>query len=331
MRRFNLMVLIGLIAFAVILSISAMPAQAQQKKVVIGSSMVQKDSDWWAVMGRFVEQAANAEGFEVITLWAGGDQEKQIKDMEDLIQRKVNAIVMGPVQQDGSMVAINSAAEAGIPVITVGRRSKTDKQYAEVFADEPQFGVEQVTQISKDFPNGGNVVYLFGPVGAGYAIQMWEQGVVPTLEKHPNLKILQKYSSPSDIASDGMKNAEDAIVRYDNIDLIACSNDGLALGAVRAVQAAGKSGKITVYGAGATEMGMQAIADGEMRYTTIKSQAKMAQLVMQKVVLAVNGKPVGKKINLVEPLVVTKDNVLTVRDAMFGGTVTDPETFKPKK
>jgi ABC-type sugar transport system substrate-binding protein len=78
-------------------------------------------------------------------------------------------------------------------------------------------------------------------------------------------------------------------------------------------------------------MGMQAIADGEMRYTTIKSQAKMAQLVMQKVVLAVNGKPVDTKVNLVPPVVVTKDNVLTVRDAMFGGTVTNPETFKPKK
>lgn len=330
MRKFNLMVLIGLIAVAVIVSMSALPAHAQ-KKIVIGSSMVQKDSDWWAVMGKFVEQAAQAEGFEVITLWAGGDQEKQIKDVEDLIQRKVNAIVMGPVQQDGSMVAIDSAAKAGIPVITVARRSKTTNQYAEVFANEPQFGVEQVTQIAKDFPKGGNLVYLFGPVGAGYAIQMWEQGVVPTMEKHPNIKMLQKYSSPSDIASDGMKNAEDAIVRYNNIDIIACSNDGLALGAVRAVQAAGKADKITVYGAGATEMGMQAIADGEMRYTTIKSQAKMAQLVMQKVVLAVNGKPVDQKVNLVPPVVVTKDNVLTVKDAMFGGTVTAPETFKPKK
>lgn len=228
------------------------------------------------------------------------------------------------------MVAIDSAAKAGIPVVTVARRSKTTNQYAEVFADEPQFGVEQITQIAKDFPKGGNLVYLFGPVGAGYAIQMWDQGVVPTLEKHPNLKMLQKYSSPSDIASDGMKNAEDAIVRYNNIDIIACSNDGLALGAVRAVEAAGKGGKITVYGAGATVMGMQAIYDGEMRYTTIKSQAKMAQIVMQKIVMAVNGKPVDKKVNLVPPVVVTKENIGAVKDAMFGGTVTDPGNFQPK-
>lgn len=327
MRKFGLIVLMGMIAFSLV--IAATPASA--KKVVIGSSMVQKDSDWWAVMGKFIEQAAQAEGYEVITLWAGADQEKQIKDIEDLIQRKVDAIVMGPVQQDGSMVAIDSAAKAGIPVVTVARRSKTNNQYAEVFADEPQFGVEQITQIAKDFPKGGNLIYLFGPVGAGYAIQMWDQGVVPTLEKHPNIKMLQKYSSPSDIASDGMKNAEDAIVRYTDIDIIACSNDGLALGAVRAVQAAGKGGKITVYGAGATEMGMQAISDGEMRYTTIKSQAKMAQIAIQKIVMAVNGKPVDKKVNLVPPLVVTKENIGVVKDAMFGGTVTDPGTFQPKK
>lgn len=315
---------------ALVLSVSVMEASAQ-KKVVIGASMVQKDSDWWAMMARLLEQAAKAKGYDVITVWANADQEKQIKDIEDLIQRKVDIIVMGPVQQDGSMVAIDQAFKAGIPVVTVGRRSKTKNVAAEVYADEPEFGRKQIQQIAKDYPNGCNMVFLFGPMGAGYAIQMFEEGTTPELKKFPKIKLLHKYTSPSDIASDGMKNAEDAIVRFSNIDVFADSNDGLALGAVRAVQSAGKADKIKVYGAGATLMGMQAIYDGQMRYTTIKSQAKMAEAAVHFVDQITQKKPLTNKVALVPPVVVTKENVTQEKDPMFGGTFTSPETFKPKK
>ena len=318
------------LVLALVLSVGVMEASAQ-KKFVIGASMVQKDSDWWAMMARLLEQSAKVKGYDIVTVWANADQEKQIKDVEDLIQRKVDIIVMGPVQQDGSMVAIDQAFKAGIPTVTVGRRSKTKNVAAEVWADEPEFGRKQIQQIAKDYPNGCNMVFLFGPMGAGYAIQMFEDGTTPELKKYPNIKLLHKYTSPSDIASDGMKNAEDALVRFSNIDLFAASNDGLALGGVRAVQSAGKGDKIKVYGAGATLMGMQAVHDGQMRYTTIKSQAKMAARALEFVDLLTQKKPFTNKISLIPPVVVTKDNVTMEKDPMFGGTFTDPETFKPKK
>jgi len=299
-------------------------------KILIGLSMVQKDSDWWNTMGKFAKQACEAEGWETVTVWGGGDQQKQIKDIEDLIARGVDYIIMGPIQQEGSMVAIDKAHAAGIPVVTVGRRSNTTNQFGEVFANEAQFGIEQVEQLHKDYPNGANIVYLFGPVGAGYAIQMWEQGVVPTLKKYPNLKILEKYSHPSDITSDGIKTAEDAIVRFgDQIDVFAASNDGLALGAVRAVQAAGLGDKIKVYGAGLTLMGMEAVYDGTMHYTTLKSQAQMATKCVKFLKMAIAGETPAQKTDLVQPVVIMKDNVLKVKDPMFGGTVPNPSSWKP--
>jgi len=326
------MVLLGVLMVCSFLLVSfATDAVAQGKKLVVGLSMVQKDSDWWAMMAKLGEQAARAKGYDVVTVWANGDQEKQIKDIEDLIQRKVDIIIMGPVQQDGSMVAIDQAFKAGISTVTVGRLSKTKNVAAAVVADEPEFGRKQIQQIAKDYPKGANIVFLFGPMGAGYAIQMFEEGTTPELKKYPKLKLLHKYTSPSDIASDGMKNAEDAIVRFNNIDVFAGSNDGLALGAVRAVQSAGKGEKIKVYGAGATLMGMQAVYDGQMRYTTIKSQAIMAQKAMEFVDSIMNKKPLTSKMGFVPPVVVTKDNVTTVKDPMLGGSLTEPATFSPKK
>lgn len=325
------MVLLGVLMVCSFLLVSFVTDAGAQGKKVIGLSMVQKDSDWWAMMAKLGEQAARAMGYDVITVWANGDQEKQIKDVEDLIQRKVDLIIMGPVQQDGSMVAIDEAFKAGIPTVTVGRLSKTKNVAAAVVADEAEFGRKQIQQIAKDYPNGANIVFLFGPMGAGYAIQMFDDGTTPELKKYPKLKLLHKYTSPSDIASDGMKNAEDAIVRFNNIDVFAASNDGLALGAVRAVQSAGKADKIKVYGAGATLMGMQAVYDGQMRYTTIKSQAIMAEKALAFVDQILNKKPLASKKGLVPPVVVTKDNVTMVKDPMFGGSFAEPATFSPKK
>ena len=299
-------------------------------KIVIGLSLVQKDSDWWNTFGELCQQACEAEGWETVTVWGAGDQQKQIKDVEDLIARRVDYIVMGPIQQEGSMVAIDKAHASGISVVTVGRRSNTDKQFGEVFSNEAQFGVEQIEQIHTDFPNGANIVYLFGPVGAGYAVQQWEDGTIPTLKKYPNFKILERYSHPSDITSDGLKSAEDAIVRFgDQIDVIAATNDGLALGAVRAVQAAGLGDKIKVYGGGVTLMGMEAIYDGTMRFSMLKSQAQMAVLCVKFLKTAIAGETPQSKQDLVQPIVITRDNVLTLRDPMFGGTVPNPSTWNP--
>jgi ABC-type sugar transport system substrate-binding protein len=299
-------------------------------KIVVGLSMVQKDSDWWNTTGKFCKEACEAEGWETVIVWGGGDQQKQIKDIEDLIARGVDYILMGPIQPEGSMVGVDKAHAAGIPLVTVARRSNSKNSYAEVFFDEAQVGIEQMEQIHKDYPDGCNVVFLYGPVGAGYAKTMWDDGTVPTMEKYSNIKLLEQYNHPSDITSDGIKTAEDSIVRFgDQIDIFAASNDGLALGAVRAVQAAGLGDKIKVYGAGLTLMGMEAIHDGTMEFSAMKSQGKLAMKCVEYLKMAIAGETPQNKSHMLQPIVITKDNVLTVRDAAFGGTVTNPSTWKP--
>jgi ABC-type sugar transport system substrate-binding protein len=78
-------------------------------------------------------------------------------------------------------------------------------------------------------------------------------------------------------------------------------------------------------------MGIEAVYNGELQYTAIRSQAKNAAKVAEIIQLAIEGKKPEPKRTLVPPTIVTKENVLTVRDAMFGGTVPNPETWKPKK
>lgn len=282
---------------------------------------------WWANVGKFLEQAATMRGVRVTILWAQGDPSKQLRDVEDLIQKRVQGILIGPVHAQGSAGAIESAHRAGIPVVQIARASATDKYAASFVFDERMFGVKQAEFLASRLTNGGKVVYLYGPAGASYPdIQF--RGFEETLEKHPKIRLLQVFKSKVDTMAEGLRNAEDALVRYQQIDAFVGSNDDLVLGAIRASESAGRANKILFVGNSGLPMGMQAIYEGKLAYTSLKSQAAMIIQALDAMIKIIQGEEVGKE-NKVQPIPVTDENVLTVKDPIFGGSLENPATFKP--
>lgn len=321
---------LSILALVLLLALPAVAlAKKDVKEMVIGASLISKDNMWWANVGKFLEQAAEAKGVKLVALWAQGDVSKQLKDVEDLIQRKVDGLIIGPVHGTGSVQAFEAAAQAGIPAIDFARAVETDKYAASVVADETQFGVKQAEFIASKLPKGGKIVYLFGPVGASYpAIQF--KGFEEYLKKHPNIEILEVYKSKVDTMAEGLRNAEDALVRFPKIDAFLGSNDDLALGAIRASESAGRAKDILFVGNSGLPMGMQAIHEGKMQYTALKSQAAMISTALDMLIKVIQGEKVDKVI-MVPPIPVTKENVLTVKDPVFGGTVANPASYTPTK
>lgn len=324
MRRF---VIAAMAMLMLPLAALAAPKKAPSE-MVIGASLISKDNMWWANVGKFLEQAAALRGVKLVVLWAQGDPSKQLKDTEDLVQRKVDGIILGPVHNEGSVGAIEAAYKAGIPLVQIARASATDKYVAQFIFDERMFGVRQAEFVASRLPEGGNVVYLYGPVGAAYpAIQF--AGFEETLKKYPKVKILHVFKSKVDTIAEGLRNTEDALVRFDKIDAILGSNDDLALGAIRAAESAGRAKQILFVGNSGIPMGMQAIHEGKLGYTSLKSQAVMIVQALDALIKAVQGEQVPKN-NLVAPLSVTRENVLTVKDPVFGGTLAEPAAYTPK-
>lgn len=323
MRKIVVMAMVLILAFPVL----GIAARNNVEDIVIGASLISKDNMWWANVGRFLEQAATMRGVKLIVLWAQGNPAKQLRDTEDLIQKGVNGVLLGPVHNKGSVVAIEAAHKAGIPLVQIARSSATQNFSASFVFDEKMFGVKQAEFLASRLPNGGSVVYLYGPVGASYpAIQF--EGFEETLNKYRKIKLLHVFKSKVDTVAEGLRNAEDALVRYAKIDAFVGSNDDLVLGAIRAAESAGRAKEMTFVGNSGLPMGMQAIYEGKMAYTSLKSQAAMIIQALDALIKIIQGKKVAKH-NMVQPIPVTKENVLTVRDPVFGGTVSNPSTFRP--
>lgn len=221
-----------------------------KKKYTIGAAMVSSGEAFQESVKWAIEQEAKKYGVDVVILDAGGygNIAKQTSQMEDLVQRKVDAIMLWAVSYEGTAPAVDAAVAKRIPVITFITPSKSGKVSTFVAVDDNVIGQTLAEHQSKAMGGKGNVVMISGGEGAAWS-KMRSDGYKKTMkEKYPNIKILdEKWTTNLDPAT-SMKIMEDLLQTYPNIDGVYCTITGMAYGASKAIDAAGKRGKITLVG-----------------------------------------------------------------------------------
>lgn len=284
----------------------AAPAPAAKKKV-IGVSLPEQDNPFYVAMKNWLEKEGKAAGFEMKIAIANRDAAKQLADMEDFIQSKVDGIVLGPVDVVGSKATVEAAGKANIPVVTVARYVQDSTvPISRVATDDVAVGRLAGEFISKKLGDkGGNVVLLRGPAGASYA-NLQEKGVLEILEKNPKIKIVAKQAHP-DTRADSLKMMEDILQAQPQIDAVYGSNDEVALGALAALKAANRK-NVVVTGGNGVPAAIDSIKAGDMTFTAAKEPGKQAVLAVQALVDKFAGKEV-KKDQFTAAVGVSKENV----------------------
>lgn len=288
-------------------------------------------SEWWIITAKMISSAVdavNAEGrYNInLTLIHSDEPVDQVEAVNDYIIEKPDIVLMGPIDLDVSVTAVDACYEAGIPVVTIARESNSEHVKAGVVFNEPSFGEIQGEQIVELFPDGCNLVYIWGPRDASFSIEHIEQGLLPVFEEAGNINILHMYEDKQDTQDVGLRIAEDALVTFDNIDCISAVTDDMVLGAIQAAKAAGRFEEIKFVGASILPQGMCAILKGEMTASSLKSQALIAEKAVRLALKVYSGEEYEKKQTL-EPVPITKENVETIKDAIWGGTIAEPDAF----
>jgi ribose transport system substrate-binding protein len=173
---------------------------------------------------------------------AGGYEniEKQIAQMEDAIQRKVDAIVLTPTDSKGMCGAIEEALDAGIPVVADDVMPSCDTSLPlGVSENSVNVGKQQCQYLAEAIGGEGGIVLLKGPPGAKIAIDRIA-GCKEALKKFPGVKVLgeQWGQSSVDVAN---KLMDDFLSSHgDKVDAAYTFAGLTAVGAVNALQSAGK-------------------------------------------------------------------------------------------
>jgi len=294
----------GLIAASMLASPCAW---AQTKKLTIGLAVANLNADFFNQIKQSVEAAAKKKGVTVITVDAQGDGALQVTQIQQLITRKVDALIYIPAGATAAGVPVKAAKAAGIPVVAVDRNPP----------DAPGDTFIATDSVAAARMLGEHVIKLTGGKGAIGVIQGQlgttpeldrDQGFSEAIAKAPGLKVVAKLPSTTWGQDEGFKISQGMLQRDPKITVFFGRADALALGAVQAVRVAGLNHKIIVVGFDGDVAGLKAVKSGVLDATMTQRTQAMGRLSLDAALDLIAGKKLPQQ-QLQPAALTTRDNV----------------------
>lgn len=273
------------------------------------------NSPFFLDMQRGAEEAAGRLGVNLIVQGAERelDVEKQMQIIENLIQTQVDALCITPSGSREIVPAIAKANQANIPVLILDTRID-----AEAAAEA---GVHIATTIGSENYQGGLTAgrYLVEASGGTAKVAILEgipghetgdsrlKGFHEAIQEHPGIEVVASQTANWE-RDQGFNVFQNMLQAHPEIDTLFACSDLMALGAVEAIAAAGKTGRIRVIGFDAISESREAVAAGLMEATVAQFPAQMGSRAIETAVRILNGETVPESIPIPIELV-TRDNL----------------------
>ena len=303
----------------------ALAGAASAADKTIGFAMPDLASSFWLSVTYGVEEEAKADGVEVIKVNAGGDANasQQIAQIQDLIQKDVDAIIVGATNGDAVKAVVEQAIAAGIPVVGVSSPPNSDKLAAVVSAAHYDMGKLQAECLAEAMGNQGNVAMMAGPSGQAWS-DLRADGFRETLaEVAPDIEIVAE-SRLADNRNAALTTAEDWIQRFPDLTGIYSATDDMAAGVITALKAADRLEAVKVSASNLSPTAQQLLESGDLACTSIQQIVAQGRAAVDQAVAAANGEAVEKSV-VTPALLVTKDNLATVDMS----SVVAPADYRP--
>lgn len=271
-------------------------------KVTIGLSISTLNNPFFVTLKDGADKAAKAAGADLIVVDAGDNTAKQLSDIEDLIQKKVSVLLINPTDSAAVVSAVEAANKANIPVITVDRASNGGKVVSHIASDNVKGGSMAAEYIMKTLGNKGNIVELQGIAGTSAARDRG-QGFHSVVDGKDGVKVVASQPADFDRAK-GLSVMENTLQGNKDIQAVFAHNDEMALGALSAIQAAGRN-NILVVGFDATDDAVKAVKDGKMAATVAQKPDLIGKTAVETALKVAKGEKVDASIP-VELQLITK-------------------------
>ncbi len=257
----------------------------------IGLSISTLNNPFFVALKDGAEEQATELDATLTVADAQNDAAKQVSDVEDMIQKGMDLILINPTDSEAVGAAVQSANDAGIPVITVDRNAESGDVVAHVASDNVAGGKLAGEYMVELVGEGGKVVELEGIPGAS-ATRDRGQGFNEAIDG--KLDVVAKQSANFDRAQ-GLTVMENIL--QDNKDIVAvfAHNDEMALGAVQALNSAGLN-DVKVIGFDATDDAVKAVEDGTMAATVAQKPTEIGKLGVEAAVNHLKGETVEENI-----------------------------------
>jgi ribose transport system substrate-binding protein len=303
MLRRNFLILMGGTALVGV----ARPALAELPKIEkkdtykVGFAQTESNNPWRIAQTKSMQDEAQKRGWQLVYTDAAGSAAKQVADVNSMIAQGVDAIFLAPREEKPLIPAVMAAKKAGIPVILLDRNvdqslAKAGEDYVTfIGSDFIEEGRRAAEWLTKTMNGKANIIQLEGTTGSSPANDR-AKGFADYIKDHPEMKIVA--SQTGDFARDkGRQVAETLLQAHPDANAIYAHNDEMAIGAISALEAAGKvPGKdVIIVSIDGTRDALQAIIDGKMG-ATVECSPFFGPAAFDTLVKYANGETIPPKI-----------------------------------
>lgn len=265
----------------------------------IGYSISTLNNAFFVGMTKGVEQGGENMGVEILTVNANGDSAKQAADVEDLITKKVDAIIINPRDAEAIAPSVQKALDAGIPVFALDRGVTGAEITGFLETDNVAMGKLAADLIAKALEEKygevkGDVIELVGLVGTTAARDR-EKGFHDALVDYPGINLVA--SQPADFDQEKAYNVTtNLMLANPNVDAIYGHNDDNTVGAARALKAmgklspAGEEGHIYIVGIDGIKQALDLVRAGSIDATISQEPVIMGEKAVEFAIENLNGK-----------------------------------------
>jgi ribose transport system substrate-binding protein len=267
----------------------------------IGVSVLSMNNPFFKEIADSITAEGARNGFKVAVVSGDFDVAKQQNQVKDFIVRKVSAIILCPCDSKAIGPAIKEANAAGIPVFTadIACLDKQAEVVSHVATDNYLGGKLAAEAIVEATGGNGKMAILDYPEIESVIMRTkgFEDKLAEMKKANPEitLAVVAKLTAGGDKAK-GLKVTQDLLQAYPDLNAIFAINDPSALGALAALDSAGKTGKIIVVGFDGQPEGRKAIRDGKIYADPIQFPDKIGLETMKAVMKYMNGEDVSKEI-----------------------------------
>lgn len=243
---------------------AALPARAQDKTARIGIAIPAATHGWTGGLNFHTERTIKAleAAFPQLefVLTTAGDVQAQVNNVEDLIARQIDALVILPMESAPLTEPVKAAKARGIFITTVDRGlSEEGVEDLYVGGNNPQYGIEAAEYFKTRLPKGGKIVVMRG---------------IPTAIDNIRIEAFQKVLDGTGVEILDMQYAnwnpdkafevmQDYLTRFPQIDGVWAGDDDAALGAKAAIEQAGRQEGMLLLGGSGMNRVIKMIMDGD--------------------------------------------------------------------
>lgn len=268
----------------------------------IGVSMALFDDNFLTVLRNGMsDYAKTLDGVELQIEDAQNDVAKQQSQVQNFIASGVTAIIVNPVDTDATAALSKAAADAGIALVYVNREpvnvNELPEKQAFVASDEKESGTLETKEVCRLLNGKGKVVVMMGEL-SNQAARMRTQDIkdVIATDECKGLEIVEEQTAnwSRTQGSDLMTNWLSAGLEF---DAVISNNDEMAIGAIQALKAAGRSmDSVVVAGIDATQDALAAMAAGDLDVTVFQDAAGQGKGSVDAALKLAKGEKVDTKV-----------------------------------